>query len=421
MPDHGKDNRRPRFHIGLPKALSSLRHRDYALFSVGQLISLSGNWMQNTAQGYLVYQMTGSAIYLGLVTALATIPVLFLTLPAGSLADRFPKRKLLLITQSVLLAQAFAMGILDATGCIKVWHVLALALVSGIATAMDTPARQSFTFELVGKEDLLNGIALNSSILNFTRIIGPTIAGMIVAEWGTHVCFILNAISYVAALLALILMRNVPKHGQARKEPLLKQTIEGLRYSFTKVSTRDLLIMTGVVSIFVMQYQSLMPAYARKTLGVDARGLGLLMSATGVGALLGVGAVASIGTSIRTSLIILFGLFVAPIGLLGASLSKSLHVAMFYIAIVGLGSITYMVVSNSVIQMEAPNYMRGRVMAVRTLLFSGITPIGSMLMGWIAERYSVGAAMQLGALVCAVGAVILLARVQIIFGGQTDS
>lgn len=415
MPDDDTTNRSPRPRLGLPRALSSLKHRDYALFSAGQLISLSGSWMQNTAQGWLVYQLTGSAFYLGLVAAMGTVPVLFLTLPAGSLADRWPKRRLLLVTQTILLIQALVLGLLDATGSIQPWHVLTLALVSGTAMALDAPARQAFTFDLVGKEDLLNGIAINSGIFNFTRIIGPIAAGLVIATYGTHVCFILNAFSYVAALLALFVMRSVPTKGHGRRDPIIKQTIEGLRYSFSDILTRELLIMTGIVSIFCMQYQTLMPAYARKELGLDARGLGMLMSAAGIGALLGASIVATAGSKLRSSSLILFGMFVMPLGLWGATISKSLHFSMFCIAVIGLGMMSFLAVSNSIIQIGAPDDMRGRIMAVRTLVFMGLAPLGSMLFGWTAQTYSVITAMRLGAFVCAVAAITLTARSHTIF------
>ena len=390
--------------------------------------------MQSTAQGWLVYKITGSAFYLGLVAAMSTLPVLFLTLPAGSLADRWPKRKLLLITQTVLLLQALALGILDATGHIQPWHIMALALVAGTAMALDAPARQSFTYELVGKEDLLNGVALNSGIFNFTRIIGPTIAGLVVAAYGTHICFIMNSISYIAALAALLMMRNVPTTGHGRKDPIFKQTMEGLRYCFSDLLTRELLILTAIISIFCMQYQSLMPAYARKDLGLDARGLGLLMSAAGVGALLGAGIVASAGGRLRSSAIILFGSIVMPIGLLGASMSGSLPVSiviplgllrvsmsgsllisMLCIAVIGLGMMSFLAVSNSLILMNAPDDMRGRVMAVRTLVFMGLAPIGAMLLGWTAQHYSVGSAMRLGAIACSFATVAIIIRGKVIF------
>ncbi len=421
MPDDDTTSRSPRPRLGLPRALSSLKHRDYALFASGQLISLSGSWMQSTAQGYLVYHLTKSAIYLGLVAAMTTIPVLILTLPAGSLADRWPKRKLLLVTQTILLIQALVLGILDATGAIRPWHLLILALVSGTAMAMDAPARQSFTYDLVGKEDLLNGVALNSGIFNFTRIIGPSAAGLVIAVYGTHICFLLNALSYVAALVALIMMRNVPTTGHGRKDPIIKQTMEGLRYSVSNVLTRELLILTAVVSVFCMQYQVLMPAYARKDLGLDAKGLGALMSAAGIGALLGASIVATAGGKIRSSTVIICGMFVMPLGLWGATASHSLHFSMFCIAVIGLGMMSFMAVSNSIILMDAPEDMKGRIMAIRTLVFMGLSPLmGSMLLGWIAQSYSVSAAMRLGAIACAIAAFALLVRSRKLFRTAED-
>lgn len=364
--------------------------------------------MQSMAQGYLAYQLTHSPMFLGLVAAMSTVPVLLLTLPAGSLADRWPKRKLLLITQSILLLQALVLGLLVYSGAIRPWHLLVLAMISGASMAMDAPARQSFTYDLVGQEDLLNAVALNSGIFNSSRIVGPSLAGLIIALYGIHVCFLLNALSYVAALAALLLMKNVPNIGHDNQGTLIKQTLEGLKYSYNNLLTRELLLLTAVISIFCTQYQTLMPAYARENLGLGARGLGLLMSAAGIGAVLGAGAVVAGGAKIKSSRMIMFGMIAIPAGLWGTTFSGSIHPAMMFIAIIGLGMMSFLTVSNSIILLDAPDDMKGRIMAIRTLVFMGISPlIGSILLGWTAQTYSVRTALGLGGTVCAAAAIYL--------------
>ncbi|HMQ35890.1 MAG TPA: MFS transporter, partial [Chloroflexaceae bacterium] len=269
--------------LRLPTMLRALRHRNYRLFFIGQLISLTGTWMQSVAQGWLVLRLTDSPALLGLTAAATSLPVLLLSLPAGTVVDRVPKWRLLLITQIAAMALAVTLAVLTLTGLVQVWHILTLAMLLGVVTAFDAPARQSFTVEMVGREDLLNAIALNSSVFNAARTMGPAVAGIVVAAIGEGPAFAVNALSFIFVIASLLMMRLPPFTGGGGRRA--GQLQEGLAYIRGEPRVRALLVQAGAISLFCFVHIPLLPVFARDVLGTDAGGLGALSAASGLGAL----------------------------------------------------------------------------------------------------------------------------------------
>src|SRR5438876_2523422 len=273
--------------LRIPAALRSLRHRNFQLFFTGQLISLVGTWMQTVAQAWLVYRLTGSALLLGTVGFASQIPVFLLAPLGGTAADRRRRHRIVIGTQASAMALAFVLAFLTLTGRVQVWHIFVLAASLGAVNAFDIPARQAFLVEMVGKEDLMNAIALNSSMFNGARVIGPAIAGILVARIGEGWCFFSNAVSYIAVIIGLLMMRVARPSRRAPSGPALAHIIEGFRFARETGPIRAILLLLGLVSLVGMPYTVLMPVFADKILHGGARGLGILMGATGVGALLG--------------------------------------------------------------------------------------------------------------------------------------
>lgn len=368
-----------------PRAFAALRHRDYAIFWTGFVISNIGSWMQNYAQGYLIYELTHSALYLGVTTAAGTLPMLFLTLPAGVIADRFSKRKVTMVTQTLMMLQAGALAFLTCTGLVEPWHIVALAVFGGSAVAVDIPARQAMTVELVGKEDLLNAVALNSSAFNGARVIGPSVAGVVTALAGVRFCYVVNTVSFLAVILGLALIRPTPSRRNPDGRSVWEQIKEGVLYSRRNAVIRDILIVTGMASIFGMQYATIMPAFAKDVLHVGPQGLGLLQSAAGFGALAGAISIAALGHLFRRGRLMIIGSVLAPIGLLAFASSSSLAVSVAVLIVAGFGMMLFMAVSNNVVQTAAPDGLLGRIIAVRSLVFLGLAPIGALQIGWLAQ------------------------------------
>ena len=389
--------------------MGALRHKDFLLYLIGLLISTVGTWMQGTALGWLVLQLTGSKMYLGIVGAASTIPVLLFTLHAGVIADRFNKRKLVILTQVLAGVQASVLAFLDLTHVIRIWHILVLSVFLGMINALDAPARQSMTVELTGKDDLMNGVALNSSAFNGARILGPAIAGVIVAIKGTGMCFLINAVSFIAVIFMLLVIHPVPVVGSDSDDSMASQIREGVSYAFHHDLIRDLVMMTAVFSIFVMQFTTQMPAIAKEMLHVGAKGYGMMMSATGVGALIAALLVAGIGHKFRQGKIVLVGVIVTPIALIALSISHIYLLSIVFLIFTGWGMMQFLAVSNSIIQIASPDALRGRLLSVRTLVFMGFAPIGSLLVGALAEW--LGVAFSIG--ICAVISLIMVAYIVI--------
>ncbi|MGB9833513.1 MAG: MFS transporter [bacterium] len=393
------------------RVLSSLRNRNYRIYWIGQSVSLIGTWMQSTAQGWLILQLTNSSFYLGLVSALGTLPVLFFSLFGGAIADRVPKRKLLLFTQTSLAIPALILGVLVLTNRVEIWHVMLLAFFLGLMNAIDAPTRQSFIIELVGKDLLMNAIGLNSISFNIARILGPVVAGILIAVVGLPYCFIINGLSFFATITALLLMR-IPDVARASKgEEIWKSVKDGLRFVRTRLDIFSLLAIVASSSIFAFSYTTLMPIFARDVLNSGATGLGGLMSAVGVGALLGAFNVAALSTRGRGARVAFVANLTLSLSLALFSFSRWYWLSTFFLAGVGFSMITQNSTVNNLIQTNTPDHMRGRVMGLYNITFMGLAPLGNLLAGTIAQFLGAPVAVLIGAFANAF-LVILLFRLR---------
>lgn len=370
--------------VRLPAMLRALQHRNYRLFFGGQLISLIGTWMQSVAQGWLVLRLTGSPFLLGVVAVANSLPVLLFSLLAGTLADRLPKRSILIITQSVAMVLALVMAILTLTEVVQVWHIIMLASLLGMVNAFDAPARQAFTIEMVGREDLLNAIALNSSIFNSARTIGPAMAGLVVALIGEAPAFFVNSASFIAVIIGLLLMRLPPfTPPPARRQS--EQLREGLSYIVHEPIVRTLLLVSGSVSFFGFVYFPLMPVFARDILHTDASGLGWLSAANGAGAMVAALLLAQFSEQVPRGKLMLTAGLLFPVFLIGFTMMRSLVPAMLLIALVGWAGVTSLALTNTLIQSIVPDALRARVMSVFTMLLLGLGPLGTLGAGGVAQ------------------------------------
>ena len=389
----------------------SLRYRNFRLFWCGQLISLIGSWIQNVAQGWLVLELTNSPFLLGLVNSIGSLPVLFLSMFAGVIADRVRKRNLIIMTQTALTILAFALGILTSTGLVKIWHVLIIVFLVGVVNAFDMPARQSFVIELVGRESLMNAIALNSSIFNAARTIGPAIAGIMVSSLGVAGCFYINAISFIPVIIGLSLING---EFRVKREDSSTSLIEdlklGLKYLRSNQNVFVIILMVAINSIFGMPYTVFMPVFARDIFKVGARGLGFLMASVGIGALIGALVVASIGWYRKKGRILFVGIFSFSVFLIIFSLSKSYVLGLLMLILTGFFMIMFTATANTLVQTYVRDDMRGRVMSIYTTFFTGMAPFGSLQAGAISSRWGVSTAVFLGGVINLFMATFILVR-----------
>jgi MFS family permease len=399
--------------------LRALHHRNYRLFFGGQLISLVGTWMQQVAQSWLVLQLTGEPVALGIVAAAQFTPVLILGLFGGVIADSWPKRRTLVATQTSAMLLAFILWALTASGAVEVWHVIALAFGLGLVNAIDMPTRQAFAIEMVGRGDIGNAVALNSAMFNSARILGPAVGGLAIGAFGVATAFFLNGASYIAVIGGLLLMRETALHSAPRlARPRTAGEVfgnlgEGLRYvARTRVV---LLAMTviGLISTFGMNFTVLIPPLARDVLGTDAEGFGFLMATMGLGSLVAALAIAFSG---RTGPRVI-GAGALVLGLaeivLGGSRSFPLSLAAMFVS--GLGAIAMAATANTVIQLSVPDRLRGRVMSVYTTVFAGSTPFGGLTMGALASGFGAAVAMVVGGVISAgigIGALAWVQRIR---------
>lgn len=372
----------------LPAMAQALRHRNYRLFFAGQLVSLTGTWMQSVAQGWLVLRLSNSPMLLGLVAAATSLPVLLFSLFGGAVADRVPKRRVLMCTQTVAMLLAFTMAILTYTHLVQVWHIVVMASMLGLVQAFDAPARQAFTIEMVGRDDLLNAIALNSSVFNAARTLGPALAGIVVAAIGEAPAFLLNGFSFLAVLAGLCLMRLPPFTPPAQQDGIRHGSIlrEGLRYILDEPRIRSLLLLAGCMCLFGFVHVPMLPIFARDILHTDARGLGLLSAASGAGALTAALLLAQFSTKLPRGRVLLGAMLLYPLFLIGFTFTRSLPLAMALLSLVGWASVTGLALTNTLIQTIVPDTLRARVMSVFTMLLMGLSPFGGMAAGALAER-----------------------------------
>ena len=397
--------------------LRSFRHRNYQLFFGGQLVSLTGTWMQQIAQAWLVYRLTRSSAQLGLVSFASQIPVFLLAPLGGAAADRLHRHRIIVWTQTLSMTLAFMLAGLTLSGAIRVWHLFVFAALLGCVNAFDIPARQSFMVDMVGRDDLMNAIALNSSMVNGARIVGPAIAGAVVAWVGEGWCFFLNGVSYIAVITGLLLMRlDRVRRTVHSGRSALADIADGFRYVGRTAPVRELLLLLGVVSLTAMPYAVLMPVFADVIFRGGATTLGLLTGASGVGALGGALSLAMRRGVRGLGMWIAVSTFVFGVTLVLFSSSHLFWLSAALLVPAGAAMMVQMAASNTLIQSMVPDHLRGRVMAVYSMMFMGMAPFGALFAGWMAERAGAPRTVAIGGLVCVGAAIAFRLRLPAIRG-----
>jgi MFS family permease len=385
------------------RAFGALRHRDFRVFYIGQLLSLAGTWMQSTAQGWLVLELTNSALLLGIVTAVTSVPTLLFSLWAGDLADRRDKRRIILVAQGVSLGAALVLAVLTDTRTITYPALLALVFVLGTASAFEIPTRQSFFVDLVGPGDLPNAIALNSAAFNATRIVGPALAGVVISTAGVAACYYANAVSYVAVIIGLLMMRLPPFTPRPRTASTVESIREGLAYIRGDRLVRTLVWLIAGMSVTALPYVMLLPVFARDVLKVGAPGLGSMLSATGTGALVAGMALAAGRVRIPRGRLIIGAAISFAVVLMGFALSPSYPLSLVLLSLAGFTMILNNASVNALLQSKVPDHLRGRVMSVYVFMFVGMTPLGALQAGALAKWIGAPHALAVGA-----GALLLI-------------
>lgn len=387
----------------------ALRHRNYRLFFAGQAISLMGTWLTQVATSWLVYRLTGSALYLGLAGFASQAPLFFLGPFAGVFVDRFNRRGVLLLTQTAAMVQSGLLAFFALQGSIDVAHIITLNLLQGLINVLDMPARQTMLVELLeDRADLPNAVALNSSMVNAARLVGPSLGGLLIATTGEGICFMIDAISYVAVIASLLALRLPPTPPGLKHEPVLKQLREGMRYAFGFPPIRSVLLLLTIASLLGMPYSTLMPMVVRTMFQGDARTLGFMMAASGVGALSGALYLASRSSVLGLGRVICFGALTFSLALLGLALSRWLVVSLALMVLAGLGMMIQMASSNTVLQTIVDERRRGRLMSLYTVAVFGTTPFGSLLMGSVADRLGAPLTLGLGGGACLLSALYFI-------------
>ncbi|HXN08775.1 MAG TPA: MFS transporter [Candidatus Acidoferrales bacterium] len=381
------------------RTFSALRHRNFRLYLSGQVFSLIGTWMQIVAVGWLVLRITNSPLLLGVVTAMETLPSLFFSLVAGSIADLFDKRRIAIVTQSMAAVQALVLGLLVVTNHATFWNIFWLALFAGLVSAFDLPVRQSLVFDIVGAQDLLNASALNSVVFNIARIIGPAIAAIIIESAGEAANFFANAVSYIFVVAALVAMRTQPVEARAGAHALVvRHTLDGVAYVARHPLLSRLFVALIIFSIFGFNYILLMPVVVKLELHRSAGALGLLLSSLGAGALIGSLALAGRGRIRLASLTALS--FIFPASIVAFALARNLVAAIVLVAFLGFAMVQFVVRFNTFLQQEASVAMRGRVLGLYNMLLQGLAPLGALQAGALAQRFGASAALWIGADIC---------------------
>ncbi|MBI5075063.1 MAG: MFS transporter [Nitrospirae bacterium] len=388
---------------------SAFSFRDFRLFWFGQIISLSGSWMQTVAQGWLVYSLTKSPLHLGMVAAANALPILLFTLFGGLIADRYPKRNLLLFTQALSIIPAVLLGFLTSRGTVTVWHVAGLAAFLGTINALDIPVRQSFLAEMVGKGHIANAIALNSAAFNGARITGPVIAGVAIAYLGIPACFYLNALSFVAVIVALY---RIETRGEirGRSEGMLRDFYKGLVFVRANREMKHVFLLIAVFSVIGLPYISLLPIFAAEVFHAGPKGLGFLVGASGIGALTAALLIAARRDIKDKARFMSLAALTFAAALFLFSLSSILWLSLLVIMAAGWGMVSYLAVANSFIQITVPDELRGRVMSLYSLVFLGTVPIGNAIMGMIADRTGTPRAVTIAGVVCLIAAAVFAKR-----------
>jgi MFS family permease len=403
--------------LSLPNGFSALKHRNYRLYFFGQAVSVTGTWMQSLAMSWLVLSLTTSAIKLALVNVLQFAPTLVFGLVAGVLADRVPKRSLLVVTQSIAALSSVTLAILTWTDHIDLWQVYLIALIVGINNSFDMPSRQAFVSEMVGdKADLPNAIALNSTLFNMGRLVGPALAGLVLGAFGIAICFMIDALSYLAVIASLLMMHVAPAVQAVRKRNPIESLRDGLAYVRATPVIGYLVIFAGLVGVFGINFNVWMPLLAKQEIDTGPGGFGLLMSSLGIGALVGALSLAfrSKGASLERMVAtgLLLGLSEVVLGL-ATEIAPRLILAMVISAFVGYGLTSTMAMANTVVQSTAPDELRGRVMSVYIMVSTGVAPLGALLAGAVANAANTSVSILLGGIITTLSAIWLARRLQI--------
>jgi MFS family permease len=384
---------------------SALSHRDFRLFLIGQTISLSGTWMQSVAQGWLVYSLTKSPFYLGMVAAASALPIMLFTLVGGVVADRVPKRNLLLFTQAMSILPATALGILTSMGTVTVWQIAVMAFILGSINAIDIPARQSFLIEMVGRGDVANAVALNSAVFNGSRIIGPVIAGLSITHLGMPACFFINALSFLAVIVALAKIRTTGR-SEIKSEGIIRDVMKGIYFLKGREEMLHVIGLIAVFSLVGIPYISLIPVFAGEIFNTGPRGLGFLVGASGIGALTAALGLAAAGNIHNKARFMSAAALCFSIALISFAVSKVFLISLFVIAAGGWGMVSYLATANSYIQVSVPDELRGRVMSVYSFVFLGLIPIGNTVMGISADLIGTTRAVLAGGIICLISSLI---------------
>ena len=388
----------------------AFRSRNYRLYFMGQLVSLVGTWLQVVAEGWLVFTLSHSAFLVGLDAAAATIPTLFLSLIGGVIVDRYPKKRILIFTQSASMVLAFALGILTVTNVVTVWEIITLAFGLGIVNAIDAPTRQAYVTELIDeRKSLASAIALNAGMFNAARVIGPSIAGILIASVGTGTAFLLNGVSYVAVIIALFFITTPMSVENRRLHPLLAIR-EGLGYVYRHTVIKTLIILSAVVSVFGWSYSTIMPVIATQTFHLSADGLGYLYAAAGLGALLGSIAISAFSQKTNMLDVIIGGNLLFAVALVAFSYVSFLPLALLLLFLIGFGLVTQFALINTLIQHQVDDRMRGRVLSLYTLVFLGFSPFGSLEIGYASEKLGLEPAIRISAVIVLIFGLYILSR-----------
>jgi MFS family permease len=384
---------------------TALKHANFRYYWFGMCVSLLGTWMQNIAQPWLAYSLTKSPFLLSLVGALQFIPVLFFSLFAGVWVDRLPKKRILLFTQSSFMVITFTLATLVKLGQVRYWHILVAALLMGMVNALDMPTRQAFVIELVGKADLMNAIALNSSVFNLARTFGPAVAGIVMGYAGVGDCFYINSLSFAAVIIGLVFIRpvNVEQRPAPPSQKMLPEIKDGLDYLRRDPLLRRTLIITAIVCTFAVNYNVLVPVLAKTVLKQQATGFGFLMSFMGIGSFIGAMSIAASSKAGPRQKILKLAPFLIAGSLIITGYARQYFLTGLGLAATGLCFVVFSSTANSTMQLNTANEYRGRVMSIYTLVFGGLTPAGNLYAGWIAEHYG----PRVGFLACSLMIVLL--------------
>ena len=414
-PDYNKNPKTPdpQLRSGLSGQLLSaflaFESQNFRRYFPGQIISMIGTWIQMVAQGWLVLEITGSAFDVGLAAAASTLPTLFLSLFGGVVVDRYPRRTILLWTQSAAMLLAFVLGIFAMTGTVTIWIILVLSFLLGCVNALNVPALQAFLSEIVEREHLPSAIAMNSAIYNVSRVIGPAIAGFLISATGTGTAFLVNGVSFFAVILSLLSMKNLQKKsGAIITQNPLQAIREGLHYSWKHPLIRTSIFFIAVISIFAWSYVTMLPVIAKRTFGMDASGMGYLYGVSGLGSVIGTVLVSIYSRKIDRLVFIAGGSILFALALFGFTFTTHLPAALFFLFVSGFGLVSAVSTLSATIQSTVDDRFRGRVMSLYMMVFMGFMPIGNLEIGYLSEHFGTGIAIRIGCLVTILAAVAII-------------